>query len=451
MEQLNIEGKRSGDGFVTHKAMLVSALTRALAARVVVSNITIGTKGFLAYLKALGGSNVVKVIPATTQASSTGNASPDVSGQVASKGLKVVCGANASYLTEGAWIKNGTSSGRGIRGGTPLTFCEVRVSPATAVKPNIGANELAHALNRVLPFTSTDSNRKIQQCISVEAKDGKLVLVATDGFSLADVSLPYDEDEGNALIDRESLIGVASALKRANRVKVGFEPSGDKLDGTSLVVDTELIRYKWRSAEGQFPEWRKLIPEGFAVSAQFDTTEAIRAVNSLKALTGTKGYCIDLTVNGGKVVLSDADGKGTAELPADTSGEGGTRIDGRYLIQSLKACGGIVEFALNNGYSPMQFRTNGYQILVMPMITDEARAQAERDRKANTQPAEPTTTATPPTEPTRSEPVEAKVTAVAQAEAIAKAHKPVKPNKPAPVVSKANPKPAHKAKQPVAA
>ena len=203
MEQLNIEGKRSGDGFVAHKAMLVSALSRALAARVVVGNITIGTKGFLAYLKALGGSNVVKVIPATTQASSTGNASPDVSGQVASKGLKVVCGANTSYLTEGAWIKDGTSSGRGIRGGTPLTFCEVRVSPSTAVKPNIGANELAHALNRVLPFTSTDANRQIQQCVNVEAKEGKLVLVATDGFSLADVSLPYDEGEGNALIDRD--------------------------------------------------------------------------------------------------------------------------------------------------------------------------------------------------------------------------------------------------------
>ena len=157
-------------------------------------------------------------------------------------------------------------------------------------------------------------------------------------------------------------------------------------------------------------------------------------------------------------MLSDADGMGTAELPADTSGEGRTRIDGKYLMQSLKACGGMVEFALNNGYSPMQFRSNGCRVVVMPMVTDEARAQAEKDIKATRgEPAESKAesteaTAIPPlTEPTRGEPAESKVTAVAQAEAIAKAHKPVKPNKPAPVVNKSNPKPAHKAKQPVAA
>ena len=56
-------GKRSGDGFVAHKAMLVSALSRALAERVMLMDFTIGRKGLLGYLKALGGSNIVKVTP----------------------------------------------------------------------------------------------------------------------------------------------------------------------------------------------------------------------------------------------------------------------------------------------------------------------------------------------------------------------------------------------------
>ena len=70
IEQLNIEGKRSGEGFVSHKAILVNALSRALAERVVLIDFTIGRKGFLTYLKSLGGSNVVKVVP-----SSNGDAS----------------------------------------------------------------------------------------------------------------------------------------------------------------------------------------------------------------------------------------------------------------------------------------------------------------------------------------------------------------------------------------
>ena len=56
-------GKRSGDGFVAHKAMLVDALSRAIADRVMINDITLGRKGLLGYLKALGGSNVVKVVP----------------------------------------------------------------------------------------------------------------------------------------------------------------------------------------------------------------------------------------------------------------------------------------------------------------------------------------------------------------------------------------------------
>ncbi len=65
MEQLNIEGKRSGEGFVAHKATLVNALSRALADRVVLMDLTIGRKGLLGYLKALGGSNVIRLLRLT--------------------------------------------------------------------------------------------------------------------------------------------------------------------------------------------------------------------------------------------------------------------------------------------------------------------------------------------------------------------------------------------------
>ena len=164
MEQLNIEGKRSGEGFVAHKAMLVSALSRALADRVVLMDLTIGRRGLLGYLKALGGSNIVKVIPSNSSASES---------QATGKRLKVICGANTSYLSDLEWIGEKT----------PFTLCDVRVSPSNSVKPNVGANELADALARVLPFTATDEARPILQCVNFVAKDGKLTLVSADGFT----------------------------------------------------------------------------------------------------------------------------------------------------------------------------------------------------------------------------------------------------------------------------
>jgi len=376
IEQLNIEGKRSGEGFVAHKAMLVNALSRALADRVVLMDITLGLKGLLGYLKALGGSNIVKVIPSNGSASES---------QATIKRLKIICGANISTIADSEWIGDKT----------PLTLCDIRVSPSNSVKPNIGTVELADALTRVLPFATSDDARPVLQCVNFVVKEGKLTLVSADGFRLAIVTLDYD-GEGHALINRADLKGIASALRKAKRARVSFEPSGESLDGMSLIIDTELVRYKWTSVNGSFPDYEKLIPTEFNTFASFDTVEAIKAVNSLKTLSEKpKDYPIDITIGDGKVVMANPDDKGQAELVAETDGEVKVRVDGQYLAQALRACGGMVEFKLVNAYSPMLFTANGYQLVVMPMMTNEASEQSKRDTEAKgettiTEQAEPT-------------------------------------------------------------
>jgi hypothetical protein len=160
--------------------MLVNALSRALADRLMLLDFTIGRKGLLGYIKALAGSNIVKVVPASVDASGV-----QVNGH---KKLKVVCGANTSYLDDLAWVGDKT----------PMTLADVRVSPDNAVNPNIGSLELSEALNRVLPFTAKDDNRPVLACVNFVAKEGKLKLVSADGFRLAVVTLDYDEGEGQA-------------------------------------------------------------------------------------------------------------------------------------------------------------------------------------------------------------------------------------------------------------
>ena len=134
--------------------------------------------------------------------------------------------------------------------------------------------------------------------------------------------------------------------------------------------------------------------------AHFDTVEAIKAVNSLKVLADNpKDYPIDLTIGDGKIVMANPDDKGQAELSADTDGEGKVRIDGQYLAQALRACGGMVEFKLTSPLSPMLFSANGYQLVVMPMITSEAqKAEAERAKAQKAQEPQPSGEAEP-TEP----------------------------------------------------
>ena len=201
------------------------------------------------------------------------------------------------------------------------------------------------------------------------AKDGKLYLVSADG-------------EGQALINRDELKGVANALRKAKRVRISFEAGGETIGGYSLIIDTELIRYKWTSVNGSYPDYEKLIPTDFSTFAHFDTVEAIKAVSSLKAIANAKAYPIDLTIGNGKIVMANPDDKGQADIVADTDGEGKVRLDGQYLAEALKVCGGMVDFNLTNAYSPMLFTVNGYQLVVMPMLTNEANEQAKKAREA---------------------------------------------------------------------
>jgi len=367
-------GKRSGDGFVSHKATLVNALSRVMAERLLLLDFTIGRKGFAGYIKALSGSNIVKIVP-STNGSASGERASD-------KRLKVVCGANTSYLEDTAWVGDKT----------PMSFAEVRISPNNTVKPNIGSIELAEALNRVLPFTATDDKRPVLQCVKFVAGEGKLKLVGADGFRLAEVTMDFDEDiEGQVLINRDELKGIVGALRKAKRVRLGFEASGDTLDGMSLVIDTEAIRYKWRGAEGQFPDYEKVIPTEFNTFAHLDSQEVIKAVGALKALSDKpKENPLDLTIGEGKIIIANPDEKGEAIITADTDGEGSVRIDGGYLADVLKACGAMVDFKLTNSYSPMLYTADGYQVVVMPMMTSKAEAE-QKEATAQAEPeAEPT-------------------------------------------------------------
>lgn len=365
-------GKRSGDGFVAHKDTLVNALSRVLAERVTLfdGDVTVGRKGFSNYLKALAGSNIVKIVPAN------GNASGS---QVIDKGVKVICGSHQSYLPNGAWLKEKT----------PLTFSQVRVSPCNAVMPNLGGAELAEALSRVVPFASTDEKRQVLQTVRFYQKDGKLTLTGADGYVLGEASLDFEDGEGEALIYASELKGLIPALRKAKRVKVSFEQKPDNGGGLlakSIIIDTELVRYKCQSQEGTYPDYGKVIPSEFTANASFDTKEAIKAIRSLLTVWYDDSLKplyrpLILTIADSKVTIEAKEERGKAEITAETSGEGKIAVQGKYLIQALKACGSIADMHLVNAQSPMLFTVDSYRCVIMPVMVAETQAEVKAEAK----------------------------------------------------------------------
>jgi len=376
LEQLNIEGKRSGEGFICHRERLVSALSRAQAPKARIGDIELGRKGFLNYLQALGGSNVVKITP-------DGSASE---AQATAKGLKVVCGRNTSHILDGAWVTDKDRYGE---------TCEIRVSPNGSVIPNLGAMELAEALARVIPFAvSKKEDRPVLNCIRFAQGDGKLTLTTSDAYRLAEVTLDFEAGEAEALIPADEIKGLVSALKKAHRVRLSFETNGDA--HSNLIIETEAIRYYWRSESGKFPDYKNVIPSEFKAQARFDTREMMMAGASLTALSLDKASAITLIMKEGLLALTATDDVGQAQIEAVVEGEVETAISGSFLTQALKALGGMAEVKVSEGKAPIVFTVDGYRLVVMPVVlpsksrveteaeavASQAEAQAETETKA---------------------------------------------------------------------
>lgn len=396
-EQLNIEGKRSGEGFIVHKDTLTDALARTQAERIqVIDGVTIGRKGFLSYLKALGESNIIKVIPSSGIASGLRDSE---------KSLKVTCGSHQSYIPDNAWISDKTG----------VSFSQIRVSPSVTVFPNLGARELAEALSKVLPFASNDETRPMLHTVLFKQSGGKLTLAGCDGFRLAVCELPFEEGENEAKIDTQCLKNLAPAIRKAKRVRLWFETWQDKPDERNLVIETELVKYRFSSLDGDFPEYESLIPKAEAIQlkARFDTKQALKAVQSLAALwfdddTKARERPIILSTSNGKLIFDTREERGQAVIEGEVMGEGKTAVQAGYMAEALKACNGMVDLEIGGSMSPILFSINGYKLIQMPMMVSQPDAVAEAEAVAaqaqSQESSEPQTEPEPPESKPESKP-----------------------------------------------
>ena len=376
MEQLNIEGKRSGDGFVAHKAVLLEALQRTTADRIILCGAEVGRRGLLNYFKALAGSNIIKVVPAKGSVN-------------AQKSLKVLCGSHIGNIAGGEWVNENT----------PPTNADLRVSPTVGVKPNIGASEMAVALSRVIPFSAKlvkdDKRRPVLGCVLFEAKGGVLTLVGADGIGMAINTLSFDEQDAKALVPRDDLKAIVNLLRRAKRLNVVFDGKGEESYSQAIVFMTDLVQYRLECASYRFPDYRKQVPTTHNAVAHIDTVETARAINALKAINAIKDYAVDLVIEDNRLVLASPDDKETTvgehAIPCETEGSIDIRLVGSYLTTALRLCGGMVDISATKPYENLMVRQNGYTVLLMPQMSQKAKAVYELDQKAKepVKPAEP--------------------------------------------------------------
>ena len=100
-------------------------------------------------------------------------------------------------------------------------------------------------------------------------------------------------------------------------------------------------------------------------------------------------------------------------------------MDGGCLASVMRAFGGMVDFSLSRAYSPMMSASDGFRVVVMPVMSQRASEQQKADREAKE--------ASEPEAEAESEPTEAQLDP-SEAEAQAKGKRKRSPKKePVPV------------------
>lgn len=118
------------------------------------------------------------------------------------------------------------------------------------------SGDLSEGLKQVVRAASTDESRPILTGVLMTAEEGGLRLVSTDSYRLAVRDLPGTaalREGQQVLVPSRALTEVARALEVGNDVTLVLGDRDATFDVGSLHLSTRLI-------EGDFPDYRRLIP-----------------------------------------------------------------------------------------------------------------------------------------------------------------------------------------------
>lgn len=200
----------------------------------------------------------------------------------------------------------------------------------------IPAKTLRSGLQQVLMAASSDQSRPILTGVLLHSFNKKLYMVATDSYRLAERSLGKAAEDINLLVPATAL---QDLLRILSDVDDEVAITHDEQQVLFRVGDVELVA---RLIEGNYPDYRKLIPQNFAHEAVVKKQDFlnITKVSSLFARESAGSVTIHLdSVEQELSIRSIASqlGENTAHATAAVTGDGVITLNSRYILDALNA------------------------------------------------------------------------------------------------------------------
>ncbi len=234
----------------------------------------------------------------------------------------------------------------------------------------IDAKQLKTGLQQVVPAASNDESRPVLTGVFIHTYGGKLYLVSTDSYRLAEKILVSSKKELNMLVPAGALQDLLRILGDAEG---DVELVYDDQQTLFRVNDVELVT---RQIEGNYPDYRKLIPTKFEFSATLNRAEFtnITKVSSLFARESAGSVTIHLEKKAKQVSIRSVAsqlGENVANAAAEVSADGVITLNSRYILDALQSLNGEkVTFSFNGKLEPCVLRdpdAGDYLHVIMPL------------------------------------------------------------------------------------
>lgn len=239
--------------------------------------------------------------------------------------------------------------------------------------------ELEKEIQRIVFSSAGDSGRPALAGVLVRKdSEGKLIIVATDGYRL---SLKEGFSEKAEKGERVDLLIPSRVVKEVIGVKQ--EDELVKLyvarEGNQVIFECGDAMIVGRLIDAEYPDYQKIIPDESTTKAIFDKGHAQAAVRACSVFAREAANIVKMGIGNGKITFSasaSSVGENEVEVEAKTTGEENEiAFNARYLLEFFSVIDAEeISFEMTGPLNSGVFRVvgdNSYLHLIMPIrITD---------------------------------------------------------------------------------
>jgi DNA polymerase III subunit beta len=238
------------------------------------------------------------------------------------------------------------------------------------VKWKSPAGDFKRALSQVVFAASADDARPVLNGVYFHLSGTQAVVVATDSYRLAEAKLGKSSKDINFLMPASAAQDLLRIISDTDKE---VEITHDEQQVLFQVGDVSLVA---RLIEGNYPDYKKLIPTKFQTVAKMSRSDFINItkVSALFARESAGSITIKASKEDSAVsinAIASQLGENTAKATATVKGGGEVTLNSRYLVEALNAFSADeIEFCFNGKLEPCIVRSAeeaGYLHLIMPL------------------------------------------------------------------------------------